>query len=47
MSNHVGFEIWFLGRVVAQGVLVAATLPISLVFCPNFSKSARKRKQAK
>jgi len=31
LSKHVGFKISFLGRVVAQGVLVAATLPISVV----------------
>ena len=38
LSKHVGFKIWFLGRVVTQGVHVAATLPISLRILSQFQQ---------
>ena len=44
LSKHVGFKISVLGRVVAQGVLVAATL-LAYLFCPNFGKQARSAQQ--
>ena len=42
LSNHVGFKISVLGRVVAQGVLVAATLP-SVLILSQFRQASAKR----